>query len=120
MMLILLGDAASLAWVDAYMNNTIPEMESDGWLGGCFWYDTGAIISEHILKEIERAQIPCTSLSQVLPNAIATDPSSQGTQTTDFDTGAPYVMFKGTPYVHLMIPTEGHEYQPSAEPEVIK
>ena len=26
------GDAASLAWVDAYMNNTIPEMESDGWL----------------------------------------------------------------------------------------
>ena len=26
------GDAASLAWVDAYMSNTIPEMKSDGWL----------------------------------------------------------------------------------------
>ena len=46
------------------------------------------------------------------------DPSSLDTQTTDFDTGAPYVMFKGTPYVHLMIPTEGYyEYQPSAEPK---
>ena len=34
------GDAASLAWVDAYMNNTIPEMESDGCCG-CLWETEG-------------------------------------------------------------------------------
>ncbi len=32
------------------------------------------------------------------------DPSSLEGQSTDFTTGAPYVMFKGTPYAHLMIP----------------
>ncbi len=26
------ADAASLAWVDAYMNQKIPEMQSDGWM----------------------------------------------------------------------------------------
>ena len=31
------------------------------------------------------------------------DPSSLDGQTTDYTTGAPYVMFKGTKFVHLMI-----------------
>ena len=32
--------------------------------------------------------------------------------TTNFNTGAPYVMFKGTGYDHLMIPVEGYyKYQ---------
>ena len=60
------GDAASLAWVDAYMNNTIPEMESDGWL----WMlhgDTGVDnFRAYSEGEIERVLILCTSLSQVL------------------------------------------------------
>ena len=46
------------------------------------------------------------------------DPKTIDTQTTDFNTGAPYVMFKDSPYVHLMIPTENYyDYQPSAEPK---
>jgi len=33
-------------------------------------------------------------------------------QTTNFNTGASYVMFKGTGYDHLMIPVEGYyKYQ---------
>ena len=41
------------------------------------------------------------------------DPSSLDGQTTDFNTGAPYVMFAGTDYAHLMIPVEGYyNYQP--------
>jgi hypothetical protein len=32
--------------------------------------------------------------------------------TDDFNSGAPYVMFPGTPGAHVMIPTDGYyEYQ---------
>ena len=34
------------------------------------------------------------------------DTSTLEGPTTDFNTGAPYVMFEGTDYAHLMIPTE--------------
>jgi hypothetical protein len=40
------------------------------------------------------------------------DPASLEGQTTDFNTGAPYVMFKGTGYDHLMIPVQDYyKYQ---------
>ena len=40
------------------------------------------------------------------------DPSSLDGLTTDFNSGAPYVMFGGTDYAHLMIPVEGYyKYQ---------
>ena len=40
------------------------------------------------------------------------DPASLDGQTTDFNSGAPYVMFKGTGYDHLMIPVVGYyDYQ---------
>ena len=46
------------------------------------------------------------------------DPSSMDGQSTDYTTGAPYVMFKGTPYVHLMIPVNGYyDYQPESAPK---
>ena len=32
------------------------------------------------------------------------DPSSLDGMTTDFNSGAPYVMFSGTPYAHVMYP----------------
>jgi len=36
---------------------------------------------------------------------------------TDFTTGAPYQMFKGTPFAHLMIPVDGYyEFQPESSP----
>ena len=46
------------------------------------------------------------------------DPTSLDGQTTDYTTGAPYVMFKGTKFVHLMIPLDGYyDYQPGAAPK---
>ena len=40
------------------------------------------------------------------------DPASLDGFTTDFNSGGPYVMFKGTGYDHLMIPVEGYyDYQ---------
>ena len=112
------GDAASLAWVDAYMNNTIPEMESDGWL----WMlhgDTG-VDNFRAYSEGDREGSNPIHFIESGPHLmlLPKDPKSLDTQTTDFNTGAPYVMFKGSPYVHLMIPTDGYyDYQPSAEPK---
>ena len=46
------------------------------------------------------------------------DPASLEGVSTDFTTGAPYVMMEGTPFVHLMIPLEGYyKYQPESAPK---
>jgi hypothetical protein len=40
------------------------------------------------------------------------DPMTIDNQTTDFNLGAPYVMWSGSPYRHLMIPVNGYyQYQ---------
>ena len=46
------------------------------------------------------------------------DPSSLDGLSTDYTTGAPYVMYSGTPYVHMMIPLENYyDYQPESNPK---
>jgi hypothetical protein len=46
------------------------------------------------------------------------DPTSLANYPTDFTTGAPYVMFAGTPYAHLMIPVQGYyKFQPESAPK---
>ena len=41
------------------------------------------------------------------------DPASLRGQTSDFNSGGPYIMFEGTGYDHIMIPVEGYyDYQP--------
>jgi hypothetical protein len=46
------------------------------------------------------------------------DPSSLDAQSTDYTSGAPYVMFQGSPYAHLMIPlVDYYSYQPQSSPE---
>ena len=46
------------------------------------------------------------------------DPSSLDGMTTDFASGAPYVMFAGTIYAHVMYPMAGYyDYQPESAPE---
>ena len=67
------------------------------------------IISHYIFSSIETGDH-----LMLMPK----DPSSLDGQSTDYTTGAPYVMFKGTPYVHLMIPMTGYyDYQPTAAPK---
>ena len=39
---------------------------------------------------------------------LPADPSSLDGMSDNFNTGAPYVMFPGTPGAHVMIPTEGY------------
>ena len=111
------ADAASLAWVDAYMNNTIPKLESDGWM----WMlhgDTGVDNFRAYSEGDREGSNPIHFIESVPHLMLYQETQSLDTQTTDFDTGAPYVMFKGSPYVHLMIPTEGYyDYQKDSAPK---
>jgi len=46
------------------------------------------------------------------------DPATIANFPTDFNVGAPYQMFKGSDYAHLMIPFEGYyQYQPESAPK---
>ena len=107
----MVGDAASFAWVSAYMAGTKPEMETDGWawmLHGDMGEDNtkaGVLNKE---DSVEGEWIESGAHLMLMPK----DPSSLNGQTTDFNSGAPYVMFSGTDYAHLMIPAEGYyDYQ---------
>ena len=109
----MVGDAESFKWASAYFAGTKPGdvMEKDGWawmLHGDMGEDNtkaGVLNKE---DSVEGAWIESGAHLMLMPK----DPSTLDGQTTDFNTGAPYVMFAGTDYAHLMIPVEGYyDYQ---------
>ena len=111
-------DSNAMAWANAYMNEEVPELTNDGWA----WMihgDTGAD-NFRAYSEGDKAGtdpedwIESGAHLMLMPK----DPKSLENTTTDFNTGSPYVMFKGTPYVHLMIPVSGYyDFQPEAAPK---
>ena len=112
------ADQNAMAWANAYLSQTEPKLENDGWiwmLHGDTGVDNFRPYSEGDEKNTDpKDWIYSGSHLMLMPK----DPNSLGSQTTDFTTGAPYVMMKGTPYVHLMIPVEGYyDYQPESAPK---
>ena len=111
-------DSNAMAWADAYMTQSVPKLSNDGWA----WMihgDTGAD-NFRAYSEGDKAGtnpedwIESGAHMMLMPK----DPKSLENMTTDFTTGSPYVMFKGTPYVHLMIPISGYyDIQPEAAPK---
>ena len=112
------ADANAVAWANAYIAKAKPEIENDGWI----WMkhgDTG-VDNFRPYSEGDKANtkaedwIYSGSHLMLMPK----DPSSLNGVSTDFTTGAPYVMMKGTPFVHLMIPLDGYyDYQPESAPK---
>ena len=112
------ADKNAMAWANAYLSQTKPELENDGWiwmLHGDTGVDNFRPYSEGDKENTDPKDWIYSGAHLML---MPKDPDSLGSQTTDFTTGAPYVMMKGTPYVHLMIPVEGYyDYQPEAAPK---
>ena len=112
------ADQNAMAWANAYLSQTEPKLENDGWiwmLHGDTGVDNFRPYSEGDEKNTDPKDWIYSGAHLML---MPKDPNSLGSQTTDFTTGAPYVMMKGTPYVHLMIPVEGYyDYQPESAPE---
>ena len=115
----MVGDAQSFKWVTAYMSKTKPEMDSDGWA----WMlhgDMGEDNSEQMVMNKEDAAEGQWIESGAHLMLMPKDPSTLAGQTTDFMSGAPYVMFQGTGYDHLMIPVEGYFNYQSQTPEPMR
>jgi len=111
------SDKNAVAWANAYKSNTKPELDGDGWIWmihGDLGVDNFKPYTDGQKNAGHKHFIESGAHMMLMPK----DPSSLDGQTTDYTTGAPYVMFKGTPYVHLMIPLEGYyDYQPESAPK---
>ena len=112
------ADQNAMAWANAYLSQTEPKLENDGWiwmLHGDTGVDNFRPYSEGDEKNTDPKDWIYSGAHLML---MPKDPNSLGSQSTDFTTGAPYVMMKGTPYVHLMIPVEGYyDFQPESAPK---
>ena len=118
----MVGDAQAMKWAMAYMSGKTPEMDHDGWawmLHGDMGEDNsvgmrigpndeGGIVVKTKETAAEGQWIESGPHLMLMPK----DPSTLKGMTADFNSGAPYVMFAGTGYDHVMIPVEGYyEYQ---------
>ena len=110
------SDKNAVAWAKAYKANKRPDLEADGWiwmLHGDLGVDNFTPYTDGQKNAGHKHFIESGAHMMLMPK----DPKSLDGQSTDYTNGGPYVMFKGTPYVHLMIPLEGYyDYQPEASP----
>ena len=103
----LCGDAEVFKWISAYLSDEVPDMDYDGYawmLHGDMGEDnsTPKIMSKDDAKEGHWIE------SGPHLMRMPKDPSSLDGMTTDFNSGAPYVMFSGTPYAHIMYPVQDY------------
>ena len=103
----LCGDAEVFKWISAYLSDEIPDMDYDGYawmLHGDMGEDnsTPKVMSKNDAKEGHWIE------SGPHLMRMPKDPSSLDGMTTDFNSGAPYVMFSGTPYAHIMYPLQDY------------
>ena len=103
----LCGDAEVFKWISAYLSDEVPDMDYDGYawmLHGDMGEDnsTPKVMSKDDAKEGHWIE------SGPHLMRMPKDPSSLDGMTTDFNSGAPYVMFSGTPYAHIMYPVQDY------------
>ena len=103
----LCGDAEVFKWISAYLSDEVPDMDYDGYawmLHGDMGEDnsTPKVMSKDDAKEGHWIE------SGPHLMRMPKDPSSLDGMTTDFNSGAPYVMFSGTPYAHVMYPIQDY------------
>jgi hypothetical protein len=94
------------SWAEAYMGHTTPKvsgtgfaymLRGDGGVSNINPYDTAATASNQWV--VAPAHIMVLYGDAKMLDAFPTDPTS----------GGPWVMWKGTPYAHLMVPTSASQ-----------
>ena len=102
------ADKQSMKWMQAYMGQTTPQLDHDGFM----WMlhgDVGEDNTTPMVMSKAEAKNPDQWIESgphlmLMPK----DPRTIANHTTDFNSGAPYVMFPGSKYAHLMIPLTGY------------
>ena len=116
----LCADEEGFKWAEAYGSGTTPNMERDAYI----WMLNGDVGEDNRKSSLyggdkeesmmEGHFIESGPHLMLMPK----DPSTIENFPTDFTTGAPYQMFKGSPYAHLMIPVDGYYmFQPESAPK---
>jgi len=114
------ADEEGFKWAEAYGGGTTPNMERDAYI----WMLNGDVGEDNRKSSLyggdkeesmmEGHFIESGPHLMLMPK----DPSTIENFPTDFTTGAPYQMFKGSPYAHLMIPVDGYYmFQPESAPK---
>ena len=101
------GDGEFFKWVGAYFAGETPVMEKDGFA----WMlhgDMGEDNTTPMVMNKEDAAPGHWIESGPHLMMMPKDPSSLEGMTTDFNSGAPYVMFADTPYAHVMYPVQDY------------
>ena len=111
------ADAASMAWMQAWMKGKKPQLERDGFM----WMLHGDVGEDNttpmVLKKSDAVDPSQWIESGAHMMLMPKDVTALANFTEDFTRGEPYVMFPGTDYAHLMIPVEGYyQYQPESSP----
>ena len=110
-------DGEGMKWMMGYMAGKAPEMDRDTFM----WMLHGDMGEDNTKAGVlnEEDSVPGQWIESgphlmLMPK----DPATLVDYPTDFTIGAPYVMFPGTPYAHLMIPVPGYyQYQPESSPK---
>ena len=104
-------DAQAMKWAMAFMSGKKPELDHDGWMY-MLHGDMGEDNTKQLVFKKEDAAEGHWIESGAHLMLMPKDPTSLKGQTTDFNSGHPYIMFEGTGYDHIMIPVEGYyDYQ---------
>ena len=100
-------DDEGMKWMMAYMQGVKPMLERDTYM----WMLNGDMGEDNTKAGVFNQEdstpgewIESGPHLMLMPK----DPATIGKFSTDFMSGAPYVMFAGTDYAHLMIPVEGY------------
>lgn len=97
-------DAQWMKWAEAWMNRTEPEFTAVG-IAYMLRGDAGASNTDPYATD--RAGVADWIESGPHLMVVVPDPAMLDNLPTDYESGTPWVMWQGTPYVHIMIPL-GH------------
>ena len=97
-------DAGGYKWISGFMTNTAPVLEHDAYM----WMlhgDVGEDNTKPLVMSVDDIEDP-DNWVQTGPHLMMMpkDPASLDSFPADFSTGAPFVMFKGSMFAHVMIP----------------
>ena len=110
-------DGEGMKWMTGYMAGEKPQMTRDTFM----WMLHGDMGEDNTKPAVfDKGDLTPGEWIESGPHLMLMpkDPASLAHFPTNFDTGAPYVMFSGTDYAHLMIPVTGYyQYQPESAPK---
>jgi hypothetical protein len=110
-------DGEGMQWMGGYMAGEAPELTRDTYM----WMLHGDVGEDNTTPGVlNQADAKPEHWIESGPHLMLMpkDPATLANFTTDFTTGAPYVMFANTPYAHLMIPLDGYyQHQPESAPK---